>query len=35
MPTWATSAIARVPIFPAIGNQNSADSEGSDDRAQL
>jgi tartrate-resistant acid phosphatase type 5 len=28
-------AIARVPIFPAIGNHDSADSEGSDDRAQM
>ena len=28
-------AIARVPIFPAIGNHDSADSEGSDDRAQI
>ena len=28
-------AIARAPIFPAIGNHDSADSEGSDDRAQM
>jgi tartrate-resistant acid phosphatase type 5 len=28
-------AIARVPIFPAIGNHDSADSEGSDDRSQM
>jgi DNA repair exonuclease SbcCD nuclease subunit len=28
-------AIARVPIFPAIGNHDSTDSEGSDDRAQM
>jgi DNA repair exonuclease SbcCD nuclease subunit len=28
-------AIARVPVFPAIGNHDSADSEGSDDRAQM
>ncbi len=28
-------AIARVPIFPAIGNHDSSDSEGSDDRAQM
>lgn len=28
-------AIARVPIFPAIGNHDSADSEDSDDRAQM
>jgi tartrate-resistant acid phosphatase type 5 len=28
-------AIARVPIFPAIGNHDSADTEGSDDRAQM
>ena len=28
-------AIARVPILPAIGNHDSADSEGSDDRAQM
>src|SRR4029450_5965718 len=28
-------ALARVPIFPAIGNHDSADSEGSDDRAQM
>ena len=27
--------IARVPVFPAIGNHDSADSEGSDDRAQM
>ena len=28
-------AIARVPVFPAIGNHDSADAEGSDDRAQM
>ena len=28
-------AIARVPVFPAIGNHDSGDSEGSDDRAQM
>jgi tartrate-resistant acid phosphatase type 5 len=28
-------AIAHAPIFPAIGNHDSADSEGSDDRAQM
>jgi hypothetical protein len=28
-------AIARVPVFPAIGNHDSTDSEGSDDRAQM
>ena len=28
-------AIARVPILPAIGNHDSSDSEGSDDRAQM
>lgn len=28
-------AIARVPVLPAIGNHDSADSEGSDDRAQM
>lgn len=28
-------AIARIPIFPAIGNHDSADSESSDDRAQM
>lgn len=28
-------ALARVPLFPAIGNHDSADSEGSDDRAQM
>jgi tartrate-resistant acid phosphatase type 5 len=28
-------AIARVPIFPAIGNHDSTDTEGSDDRAQM
>jgi tartrate-resistant acid phosphatase type 5 len=28
-------AIARVPILPAIGNHDSADSETSDDRAQM
>jgi DNA repair exonuclease SbcCD nuclease subunit len=28
-------AIARVPIFPAIGNHDSADTEGSDDRAEM
>ena len=28
-------AIARVPVFPAIGNHDSAEAEGSDDRAQM
>ena len=28
-------AIARVPIFPTIGNHDSSDSEDSDDRAQM
>ena len=28
-------ALARVPFFPAIGNHDSTDSEGSDDRAQM
>jgi hypothetical protein len=28
-------AIARVPVFPAIGNHDTDDSEGSDDRAQM
>jgi hypothetical protein len=28
-------ALARVPFFPAIGNHDAADTEGSDDRAQL
>ena len=28
-------AIARVPVFPAIGNHDTADTEGSDDRAQM
>ena len=28
-------AIARVPVLPAIGNHDSTDSEGSDDRAQM
>jgi tartrate-resistant acid phosphatase type 5 len=28
-------AIARVPVFPAIGNHDSAETEGSDDRAQM
>lgn len=28
-------ALARVPFFPAIGNHDTADTEGSDDRAQL
>lgn len=27
--------LARVPFFPAIGNHDAADTEGSDDRAQL
>ena len=27
--------IARVPVFPAIGNHDTTDSEGSDDRAQM
>ena len=30
-----TVSRSRVPIFPAIGNHDSADSEGSDDRAQM
>ena len=28
-------AIARVPVLPTIGNHDSTDSEGSDDRAQM
>ena len=28
-------ALARVPFFPAIGNHDTSDTEGSDDRAQL
>jgi tartrate-resistant acid phosphatase type 5 len=28
-------AIARVPVFPAIGNHDTTDTEGSDDRAQM
>jgi hypothetical protein len=28
-------ALARVPFFPAIGNHDTTDTEGSDDRAQL
>ena len=28
-------SLARVPFFPAIGNHDTADTEGSDDRAQL
>ena len=28
-------AIARVPVFPAIGNHDSSDAGGSDDRAQM
>lgn len=28
-------ALARVPVLPAIGNHDSADTEGSDDRAQV
>ncbi|HEX6248165.1 MAG TPA: metallophosphoesterase [Nocardioidaceae bacterium] len=28
-------AIARVPFFPAIGNHDTTDTEGSDDRAQM
>ncbi len=27
--------ISRVPVFPAIGNHDTADTEGSDDRAQM
>lgn len=27
--------IARVPVFPAIGNHDTTDTEGSDDRAQM
>ncbi|HEX6337589.1 MAG TPA: metallophosphoesterase [Jiangellaceae bacterium] len=27
--------IARIPVFPAIGNHDTTDSEGSDDRAQM
>ena len=27
--------IARVPVFPAIGNHDTSDTEGSDDRAQM
>ena len=27
--------LARVPFYPAVGNHDTADSEGSDDRAQL
>jgi len=28
-------AIARIPFFPAIGNHDTTDTEGSDDRAQM
>jgi DNA repair exonuclease SbcCD nuclease subunit len=28
-------ALARIPFFPAIGNHDTTDTEGSDDRAQL
>jgi hypothetical protein len=28
-------AIARVPVYPAIGNHDTTDTEGSDDRAQM
>jgi tartrate-resistant acid phosphatase type 5 len=28
-------AISRVPVFPAIGNHDTTDTEGSDDRAQM
>ena len=28
-------AIAQVPVYPAIGNHDTSDSEGSDDRAQM
>ncbi|MEO8329993.1 MAG: metallophosphoesterase, partial [Candidatus Nanopelagicales bacterium] len=28
-------AIAQVPVFPAIGNHDTTDTEGSDDRAQM
>jgi hypothetical protein len=28
-------AIARVPVFPTIGNHDTTDTEGSDDRAQM
>jgi len=28
-------ALARVPVYPAIGNHDTTDTEGSDDRAQL
>lgn len=28
-------ALARVPVFPAIGNHDTTDTEGSDDRAQM
>jgi hypothetical protein len=28
-------ALSRVPVFPAIGNHDATDTEGSDDRAQL
>jgi tartrate-resistant acid phosphatase type 5 len=28
-------ALARVPVYPAIGNHDTTDSEGSDDRAQM
>ena len=28
-------AIARVPVFPAIGNHDTSETEGSDDRAQM
>ena len=28
-------ALARVPVYPAIGNHDTSDTEGSDDRAQL
>jgi predicted phosphodiesterase len=28
-------ALARVPVFPTIGNHDTADTEGSDDRAQM
>lgn len=28
-------ALARIPVFPAIGNHDTTDTEGSDDRAQM